>query len=532
MLNNITNFFNLIKTGKVKTQLDGTDLLPIGTRDTRFSGQYQPTMIKYSDLVAGMIGGSDGQVLFKDNGVANGAANLYWDKVNNRLTGGPVQASAPWILQTSQNNYSDNTNLMFYSPGAWGGLLTMPPFGYYNTMLNGRIIGTDGGVGNAAIALGTVVANSSGANFNIAIGGSASVTGAKSLAVGYQAVVTTDNATAIGFGATTSTLNGFALGNANSLLQIGGDFTPLAKVHIKGQGNTSATTSLLVQQSTGVNVLSVRDDMYVTVQNTNNTECFQVRGFNDDATIRFTPSGGTSNITLRSQSSYITLSTTANAFGDLRVSGGAQTLRIGTSSTSGGGLNYYSSINGLAHSHRWFQNNIQLMRLATTGNLLINTDIDSGFKLDVEGAARVSATDGVSGFQITTPTRAWYFTTSSPGGTFNAISAGANGASGPGNYGFVLGGGWAFNIGLTSSQPNSFFSVYPSATNNGEVRIGGQTGNASSLLTLESTTKGFLPPRMTTTEKNAIASPAAGLMVYDNTLNRPCFYNGTSWITL
>jgi hypothetical protein len=35
---------------------------------------------------------------------------------------------------------------------------------------------------------------------------------------------------------------------------------------------------------------------------------------------------------------------------------------------------------------------------------------------------------------------------------------------------------------------------------------------------------------MTTTQKNAIASPAAGLMVYDTTLNVISYYNGTSWI--
>jgi len=55
---------------------------------------------------------------------------------------------------------------------------------------------------------------------------------------------------------------------------------------------------------------------------------------------------------------------------------------------------------------------------------------------------------------------------------------------------------------------------------------------ASAQVEIRTTTKGFLPPRMTTAQKNAIATPAAGLMVYDTDLNRPCFYNGTSWITL
>jgi hypothetical protein len=59
-----------------------------------------------------------------------------------------------------------------------------------------------------------------------------------------------------------------------------------------------------------------------------------------------------------------------------------------------------------------------------------------------------------------------------------------------------------------------------------------QKAVASAQLEMISTTQGFLPPRMTTTQKNAIATPATGLQIYDNTLNRPCFYNGTTWITL
>jgi hypothetical protein len=54
---------------------------------------------------------------------------------------------------------------------------------------------------------------------------------------------------------------------------------------------------------------------------------------------------------------------------------------------------------------------------------------------------------------------------------------------------------------------------------------------ASALFQLSSTTKGFLPPRMTTTQKNAIATPAAGLVVYDTTLNKLCVYT-TAWETI
>lgn len=56
--------------------------------------------------------------------------------------------------------------------------------------------------------------------------------------------------------------------------------------------------------------------------------------------------------------------------------------------------------------------------------------------------------------------------------------------------------------------------------------------NASAIIQADSTTQGFLPPRMTSAQKIAIVSPAEGLMVYDTDLKRPCFHDGTNWITL
>jgi hypothetical protein len=64
----------------------------------------------------------------------------------------------------------------------------------------------------------------------------------------------------------------------------------------------------------------------------------------------------------------------------------------------------------------------------------------------------------------------------------------------------------------------------------GGTTIGAQAAPAaSSILDIRSTTSGVLFPRMTTTQKNAIASPAAGLVVYDSTTNKLCCYNGSTW---
>jgi hypothetical protein len=65
----------------------------------------------------------------------------------------------------------------------------------------------------------------------------------------------------------------------------------------------------------------------------------------------------------------------------------------------------------------------------------------------------------------------------------------------------------------------------------GNVGIGTTSPNASAILDAQSTTKGVRMPNMTTTQKNAIASPAAGLMVYDTTLAKLCVYT-TAWETI
>jgi len=51
----------------------------------------------------------------------------------------------------------------------------------------------------------------------------------------------------------------------------------------------------------------------------------------------------------------------------------------------------------------------------------------------------------------------------------------------------------------------------------------------SAAMELESTTKGFLPPRLTTLEREAIANPAQGLVIFNSTVNCVQWFNGTYW---
>jgi len=64
---------------------------------------------------------------------------------------------------------------------------------------------------------------------------------------------------------------------------------------------------------------------------------------------------------------------------------------------------------------------------------------------------------------------------------------------------------------------------------NAQVGIGTTTPNASSALDITSTTSGLLIPRMTTSQRVAIATPAKGLQVFDTTTNSLWLHNGTIW---
>jgi hypothetical protein len=53
----------------------------------------------------------------------------------------------------------------------------------------------------------------------------------------------------------------------------------------------------------------------------------------------------------------------------------------------------------------------------------------------------------------------------------------------------------------------------------------------SAMLDVKSTNQGFLPPRMTTTQRDQISSPATGLTIYNITKLCNETYNGSSWVS-
>jgi hypothetical protein len=186
----------------------------------------------------------------------------------------------------------------------------------------------------------------------------------------------------------------------------------------------------------------------------------------------------------------------------------------------------------------------EVMRLVnTTKNVLIGTTTDAGFKLDVNGGVRfgtnftwnnTSNILGITGqIQVTTDVR-----------------LGATGVL------YWAGRAWiestgTGNIRLTDNTNSSFdrlqfggssasFPAIKRASNNLEIKNANDTFgaglsigaslDASAILQADSTTKGFLPPRMTNAQRLAIASPAVGLIVYCTDLVEGLYVNkSTGW---
>ncbi|MCB0761743.1 MAG: hypothetical protein KDC12_09485 [Flavobacteriales bacterium] len=70
---------------------------------------------------------------------------------------------------------------------------------------------------------------------------------------------------------------------------------------------------------------------------------------------------------------------------------------------------------------------------------------------------------------------------------------------------------------------------YSTAASQNNIGINNSTPDASAILDIESTDRGVLIPRMTTVQRQAISSPAEGLLVFDLTTSSFWYYGGGIW---
>lgn len=148
------------------------------------------------------------------------------------------------------------------------------------------------------------------------------------------------------------------------------------------------------------------------------------------------------------------------------------------------------------------------MQISAGGRLLLGSTTDNGTDiLQVTGTSKFTGNVTVAGDILPSDN------TKNLGGSTRWASLQMNG-------GINFYGGTTYNI-----KPESFST--PSGV---AFAATIQTANASAIVDIQSTTKGFLPPRQTQTQRTAISSPAVGLIVYQTDATEGLYvYKSGGW---
>jgi hypothetical protein len=234
--------------------------------------------------------------------------------------------------------------------------------------------------------------------------------------------------------------NGNAGQSAN--LAVGNTDTTVARLYVKGSGSTSATSSLLVQNSSGTRGFQVNDDGTIYTSTTAFVNISFALAVTYDISCRGI-GGNTGALTLVGQSFGNASATMVKI-----VYAGSPAGTIGTSLS------------------------------------IASAPMQNGTHIGVDFNGDYTTSVG-------TPTLIGYNYNPSNYGSANLVA-----------FNSVVGGGY-FN---TSSR------------------------QSSAILQADSTTKGFLPPRMTDAQIRAIASPVNGLVAYNTTIDHLCAYQGGAWV--
>jgi len=163
-------------------------------------------------------------------------------------------------------------------------------------------------------------------------------------------------------------------------------------------------------------------------------------------------------------------------------------------------------------------NNSEAMRLDTSGNLGLGVTPSAS-----SGGGNFNLSGDILGGSAVTLGTNWYFN-----GGFKYKATGT--AS---RFYLDSSGAFSWYTAPSGTAGNAItFTQAMTLDASGNLGIGTTSPSASAILDAQSTTKGVRMPNMTTTQKNAISSPAAGLMVFDTTLAKLCVYSGSAWQTI
>ena len=358
---------------------------------------------------------------------------------------------------------------------------------------------------------------------------------------------------------------------------------PSAQLHIKGSGSTSATTSLLVQNSAGNSALTILDNLNSQFGGTVTSDggfrsiayfdSFQRVALNNGLNTNpqnYLISGGFGRILLVDNSegdfNRLQFGGTTSSFPSLKRNGTAIDVRLADDSNyaqfNTGATLIKGSGNTSATTSLLVQNSdgTQLFKINDNRDVFLGSStnyIHQGvfFQGDYHGvgnwnfgtASNLGARLGIKGSGATSATTALLVQNSAGTEAFKVNDAGDlffNGLEtssmrihtlGNTNKGISIDNEMDMGAfyGITfktwdGSAYSNFMRINGNTASRGLI-IGGTTNDASAKLQIDSTTQGFLPPRMTQAEILAIAAPATGLMAYNLDIGQVCVFDGAIW---
>jgi hypothetical protein len=199
----------------------------------------------------------------------------------------------------------------------------------------------------------------------------------------------------------------------------------------------------------------------------------------------------------------------------LLVTGDDPDIAVDINSSSGFSLaEYRMSVDGVQKGHIAYDKNIGAVRIVTYGT-------DENINLIPNGAGKV-------GIGTVTPTHLLHINRTDQGDGLRIQTENTSLLIGEDadldNYiRFRANVGTGFHFTGADDTPNLTIQAA------GNIGIGTSSPNTAVILDLSSTSKAFRPPVMTTTERDAISSPAEGSVIYNTTTNVLNFHNGSAW---
>jgi len=345
----------------------------------------------------------------------------------------------------------------------------------YKTLYTTTTGNQNSAVGSYALVFNITGSNNSAFGYNSLKNQTGSYNTALGANTGSGTYPSINNSIMLGYNTYVTGSNMGNISDGSNTLKMGiNQSSPTGALDVKGIGSSSSTNTMLVENSSGTNLMTIRDDGAIGIGGISpysNTICL---GTNTNVQSALVVNTLTNQIAV------------GNYTGSSSLASVLQLMPYGSSSS-------YDLLTVSQHS-------------SSSGNTAVFNG--SGNSVTIDNNARIGS--GIS----------------SPSAWLHIKNYGGPGSS---TVSFILDNNNAAVDMLDFKTGGNVVSFFDK---NGHLAVGTSTINSSAIIDVESTTQGFLPPQMTTTQKNAISSPKEGLVVYDTSLNKLSYYNGSTWINL